>query len=151
MTKLSEHFTLEELVRSDTASARGIDNTPDADVVGRLTRSALLLEQVGAALGGRPIDIYSGYRSPALNKAVGGSSTSAHCLGYAIDLHCASAGSPFDVCNAIVKAGIAFDQLIHEFGRWTHISFDPRMRGQVLTIASVRQGYVAGIQPIRLA
>ncbi len=147
MTQLSEHFTLEELVRSASAEQRGLDNTPSSAVVDALRRSAASLEQVRHALGDQALRVTSRYRSVQVNKAVGGAVNSAHCLGYAIDfLH--PSLTPYEVCRQLLASGIAYDQLIHEFGSWTHISFDPQMRRQALTIVSSARGYLNGIQPI---
>ena len=150
-TSLSEHFTLEELIASDTARRYRLDNTPTPAVLENLRRTAQFLEDVRAALGGKPIRINSGYRSPAVNKAVGGVGTSAHCFGHAVDLLCPDFGTPFQVCQRLLQARIPCDQIIHEFGRWTHISFDPAMRHMPLTIASAKQGYLPGILPVRVA
>lgn len=128
---LSPHFTLEELTHSELAVRRGIDNTPPSDVLPRLALLAQLLEQVRAALG-CPMMISSGYRSPAVNRAVGGSAMSAHCTGLAADFIAPAFGAPQEVAHAILASAIEFDQLIHE-GTWVHISFDARKRGQVLT------------------
>lgn len=138
---LSPHFTLEEMTLSQTAVRRGIDNTPPADVVERLRKLCVeILEPARAALG--PLKISSGYRSKKLNVAVGGSTTSAHCLGYAADV------LPLRVTKMEfarwVKQNCKFDQLILEFGTeqepaWIHISCDPRNRGQVLRATS--KGY----------
>lgn len=128
---LSDHFTLEELVHSDVAARRGIDNTPPADVLPHLSTLAQALEKVRKVLGA-PMIVSSGYRSPTVNRAVGGSSVSAHCLGYAADFIAPAFGTPQEVARAIKGAGIAFDQLIYE-GTWVHLSVDPRNRGQVLT------------------
>lgn len=130
---LSEHFTLEEFTHSDTAARLGINNTPDGAMLERLKHTAEQLEAVRTLLG-HPIQVTSAYRSVALNAAVPGSSnTSAHTLGYAVDLKCPAFGSPLDVCRAIAASGIKFDQIIHEYGSWCHVSFDPKLRGQTLT------------------
>ncbi len=122
------YFTIEELCASDTARRRRIDNTPDAAKKQKLqTLIEQLLDPIRAAWGG-PIAVNSGYRSPALNKAVGGVSTSQHLWGEAADI---SVGSPadnkrlFDKIVELQKAGrIAFDQLIDESGyKWIHISY----------------------------
>lgn len=147
MTELSPHFTLEELTVSPTASARGISNMPPPEIAQRLKATAEALEAVRTLLG-HPLRISSGYRGPEVNRLVGGAKTSAHCLGYAIDFVCPEFGSPYEVCLKIWKSDLQFDQLIHEYGRWTHISFDPRMRRQPLTIASKAQGYLHQILPI---
>ena len=148
MTQLSPNFSLAELTASGTARARGLSNAADDQALANLTRTAQAMEAVRSLLGG-PIQVSSGYRSPEVNRAVGGSRTSAHCLGYAVDFTCPGFGTPFAVCNAILASSIVFDQLIHEYGAWAHISFDPRARRMPLTIASAARGYMTGILPIR--
>lgn len=128
---LTEHFTLEELTFSQMAARRGIDNTPSLEVVAHLTTLAEGLEKVRTLLGA-PIRITSGYRSPALNAAIGGAKNSAHKEGYAADFICPAFGPPISVVKAIDLSDIRFDQLIYE-GTWIHISFDTDMRRQVLT------------------
>ena len=129
--KLSRYFTLAELSESDTATRLHIDNTPSAAIVQALTETAQHMDQVRDLLGG-PVQVLSGYRSPALNTAIGGSAHSAHMSGRAVDFVCRSFGTPLQICQKIVTAGIKFDQLIQE-GTWVHISFDPQMRNQVMT------------------
>ena len=133
-----KYFTIEELCASDTAQRRGIDNTPDTAKKQKLqTLIEQLLDPIRAAWGA-PITINSGYRSPKLNAAVGGVSTSQHLRGEAADI---TAGTPaenkrlFDKIVELQKAGrIAFDQLIDESGyRWIHLSYRPTAnRSQVL-------------------
>lgn len=130
---LSPHFTLAELTVSEMAARKGIDNTPPDAVIARLKHAALGLEAIRIRLGA-PIIVSSGYRSPDLNKAVGGSKTSAHMDGDAVDFICPGYGAPGAIVSALKDSGIAFDQLIEEFGRWVHVSFAPAMRGQVLRI-----------------
>lgn len=130
--KLSTHFDLAEFTISQTASRLDLDNTPDADTIARLKITAEALEDVRALLG-KPILISSGYRSKAVNHAVGSSDTSAHVKGWAVDFISPSFGSVQAICRVLAKSGIEFDQLIEE-GSWVHLSFDPRMRGQVLTM-----------------
>jgi hypothetical protein len=150
-TLLSPHFSLDEFIRSDTAERYRLDNTPAAEVKALLQRTAQMLEQVRDLLGGRAIRINSGYRGPAVNKAVGGVDSSAHTQGWAVDFVCPDFGTPFDVCNKVLGSGLLYDQLIHEYGRWTHLSFAPTMRRQPLTIARAADGYLKGILPIRTA
>lgn len=131
---LSSHFTLEEFVVSQEAARRGIDNTPPPEVIRRLQRTAEGLEAVRIRLGAAPIIITSGYRSPDLNRAVGGASNSQHLTGDAADFICPRFGSAEVVAYAIVDSGIEYDQLIHEFNAWVHISFAKRPRHQALRI-----------------
>ena len=132
MTKLSEHFTLEELTFSATAQRKQIDNKPPAEVLDNMKRLAAGLEEVRAALGNKPMRINSGYRSPKLNRAVGGARLSAHMAGYAADFVCPDFGSPLKIVKALAATGIQFDKLIQE-GTWVHISFAPEARRQLLT------------------
>lgn len=147
---LTDHFTLEEFVRSETADKLGIDNTPDLETITRLTITAQHLEEVRVALHGLPITISSGYRCPALNKAVGGVFYSAHTQGWAADILCPAFGTPHDVIKQIIAYGIKFDQCIIESSHdvsWVHISFAPTMRQQIMT-ASGEAGamaYTSGI------
>ena len=144
MTQLSTHFTLEEMIASQEGARRGLDNTAPADVLEHLRDMCAKLEEVRALLG-RPIMISSGYRSPQINAAVGGSATSAHMYGYAADFICPSFGPPLAVCQAIEESGLGYDQLIHEFGAWTHLSFDPRSRRESLRIFKDGRGYQIGL------
>lgn len=133
--KLSAHFTLNEFIRSDKAKEKRIDNTPPPDIIARLKVTAERMEQVRDLLGGNAIHISSGYRNPVLNKAVGGTDTSDHMSGYAVDFVCPNFGTPYEICCAIRDSGLMahVDQLIHEKLRWVHISFDPQCRKQLLS------------------
>jgi hypothetical protein len=153
MTKLSEHFSLEEMTNSQTAKRQGIDNTPSADVVAQLTNLCEdVLEPLRAKYGA--ITINSGYRSPALNKAVGGVANSQHVLGQAADTELMGTDN-LEWAYMIKDASIVYDQLILEFydpniggnNGWVHVSYvkgGPN-RGEDLTIN--RQGTVRGLPP----
>lgn len=136
-TQLSPHFTLEELVISQTAARTGLDNTPPPLILPALRTTALGLEIVRhRALADRPMIITSGYRAPLVNQAVGGSKTSQHTRGEAADFICPSFGTPLDVCRRILELEdtIPFDQLIWEH-TWVHISFvQESPRRSVLTL-----------------
>ena len=96
-------------------------------------------EQVRELLGNEPIEITSGYRGPELNRLVGGVLDSDHCLGWAGD----AKHSRLSVRAAYEKiklSNIQYDQLIYEFGRWFHLSFNPRMRRQNLIAVKVAAG-----------
>ncbi|WP_293907464.1 D-Ala-D-Ala carboxypeptidase family metallohydrolase [Phenylobacterium sp.] len=128
-TRLTAHFALEELA---CTQHREIDNRPPPEVATTLRETAVSMETVRSLLGDRTISVSSGYRCPALNRAVGGARASAHLTGHAVDFNCFNLGPPIDVCRVLAASDLAFDQLIEE-GAWVHISFDPRLRQQVLT------------------
>jgi uncharacterized protein YcbK (DUF882 family) len=118
MTKLTEHFTLEELTHTDH---REFDNTPNEAETANLQRLALFLEEVKTVLGGKPIMVNSAYRSKSVNDAVGSSDKSQHRIGCAADIRVPNM-TPDEVVKAVIASGIGYDQLIREFDRWTHIS-----------------------------
>lgn len=139
--KLSEHLSLAEVIRSETAKRKGISNMPTE---AHLENFKLLAEKVFEPTRnhfGNPIHISSGYRSEALNKAIGGSKTSQHCSGEAIDID--MDGSAHGITNKMVfdyiKENLDFDQLIWEFGNdsnpdWVHVSYEStgKQRKQIL-------------------
>ena len=133
--RLSKHFTLDEFIKSATATRLGIDNTPDEKVLNCIQA---LVDNVLEPLRvhyGRPIIITSGYRCPKLNKVVGGSSTSQHVIGQAVDIRSVSDSREDnkELFDMILEMKLPFDQLINEFGYdWVHVSFGPRNRRQVL-------------------
>jgi zinc D-Ala-D-Ala carboxypeptidase len=127
MVRLSQNFTIQEYIKSQTALRQGIDNTPTEEHMGNATalfRNVVqkVRDQFGVTV------INSGYRGEALNKAVGGSSTSQHCKGEAVDIECP--GTPnYDVAKWI-EDNLDFDQLILEFytpgipdSGWVHVSY----------------------------
>lgn len=145
---MNSHFSLEELLASGTASRLGINNYPDQAAM----RNILLhlipgLEKVRVILKA-PMRINSGFRSPALNARIPGSSaTSAHTLGYAADFVCPTFGTPWEVCNRLagtLRVELDFDQIIYEYGAWIHISFDLRYR-RLLTTKLAGQPYRSGL------
>ncbi|MEZ5688681.1 MAG: D-Ala-D-Ala carboxypeptidase family metallohydrolase [Caenibius sp.] len=144
MTRLSPHFHLSEFVHSQTAARRGIDNTPPPWVVANLERLCRkVLEPVRAHFA-RPVIVSSGYRCLALNRAIGGSSTSQHCRGEAADIEVPGV-SNVDLAKWI-DGNLLFDQLILEFytpgqpsSGWVHASHGPRLRNQELTAQRVRE------------
>ena len=143
--QLSVHFNLDEATFSDTATRLGIPNLPSEVQLANMRHAAEGMEKVRDILGGKAIHVNSWLRLPAVNVAVGGSSVSSHMDGFAIDFTCSSFGEPLAVCKAIEASGLKFDQMIHEFGKWTHISFAPEMRGQKLTIFKPENKYKVGI------
>ena len=115
---LSEHFSLEELTHTDH---REYDNTPNDAELENLKRLAAFLEEVKSALGGRPVMVNSGFRSKQVNDAVGSKDTSQHRIGCAVDIRVPQL-TPDEVVKTIMASGLAYDQLIREFDRWTHVS-----------------------------
>lgn len=147
--KLSPHFDLDELIRSDYAVRHGLRNDPPEYVLKNLRVLAQRLERVRACLGA-PLLVTSGYRSPELNRAIGGSITSAHVGGLAADFICPEFGNPYQIARAIEANAdaIDFDQLIFE-GTWVHIGFTQltQSRREVLTahFAGGRVRYTSGL------
>jgi len=130
---ISTHFTLDELTFSQTAARLGMSNEPPPEVLFALKKTALGLEMV-RALVQAPIVISSGYRSPHVNRLVGGSKTSQHMTGEAADITAPGFGTAEKLVRAIVGSAIPYDQCILEFGRWCHISFSDAPRRQALVI-----------------
>ena len=136
--RLSKSFTLAELC---VTSAR-LDNTPGPKQIESLrTLATDILQPLRDAVG-VPVNVTSAYRAPEVNKAVGGAKTSQHVLGEAADIVVAGM-SPREVCETIISLSLPFDQLIQEFGRWTHVSRGPRNRRQVLTATRSTAGKVS--------
>jgi hypothetical protein len=135
--KLSQHLSLSEVIRSESAKRNGISNMP---IPLHIENFKLLAEKVFEPVRlhfGVPIHISSGYRSIELNKCIGGSLTSQHCTGEAIDID--MDGSQSGVTNKMVfdyiKDNLVFDQLINEFDySWVHVSYEStgKQRKQVL-------------------
>lgn len=131
--KLSQDFTLSEFTDSSKAKQLGIYNIPTDEERANLELLVKhVLQPLRTALG-RSIKVTSGYRSQALNKAVGGVKTSQHNEGKAADIVVAGM-TPHDVCQLVLDQGIDFDQMIEEFGEWVHISYNKEgNRKQILT------------------
>jgi hypothetical protein len=143
---LTDHFTLEELVASQLAARRRLDNRPGPAELANLRRVAALLEQIRALVGG-PLTVSSGYRSPAVNAAVGGARNSAHLQGLAADIT-APGIAPKALAALVRDSDIQFDQLIYE-GTWVHVGLSAgALRREVLT-ATFAPGGVVYSQGIR--
>jgi len=150
MIFLSQHFTLDEMVHSQTANRLSIGNMPDDEteegmaVINNLVRTAIGLEVVRKMVGG-PIVISSGYRSEKLNAAIGGASNSQHMQGKAADITAPGFGTAPQLMKLIAshRSEVYYDQLILErhnpavpTSGWVHISFDTNPRKQALVIDS---------------
>lgn len=132
--QLSPHFRLSELLDSGTARARKLSNDPSPEVLANLKLLCeQALEPIRAVVG--PLKINSGYRSDAVNKAVGGSTTSAHSFGLAADLH-PPAGCK-KLMTQIIASGVKLDQIIYE-RTWVHVGLlhpaTKAQRGQKLSM-----------------
>ena len=136
---ISEHLTLAELIRSESAKRNGITNMPPPEHIANLKLLAENIFEPIRANFRTPILISSGYRSKELNAKIGGSNTSQHSLGQAIDID--MDGTSYGVTNAdifnYIKEKLPFDQLIWEFGNdnnpdWVHVSYSGRHRKQIL-------------------
>lgn len=129
--KIGKHFTLAELTHSQAAARKGLKNDPDAAALESLQLLVRnVLDPLREALN-RPITVSSGYRSPLVNRAVGGASSSQHVLGQAADI-VVPGMHVTEVVARIRALGLPFDQLIDEFGSWVHVSHGPRNRRQTL-------------------
>lgn len=142
---LTPNFTLEELT---VTNHRTLDNTPNSSEINNLKRLAEMLEEVKTLLDGKPIMINSGFRSKAVNDAVGSKDSSQHRVGCAADIRVPGL-TPDQVVKAIIGSSIAFDQIIREFatpegGGWTHISVPnnpsgiPRKQALIIDKVSTR-------------
>jgi uncharacterized protein YcbK (DUF882 family) len=130
-----KHFTLNELTRSVTARRLGIDNTPPPAAVASLNRLVeQVLDPLREAWGG-PIHVNSGYRCPALNRAIGGAPRSQHMKGEAADI---TVGSQLDnarLYHLLMQLQLPVDQAINERDfAWIHVSCGPRNRRQYLAL-----------------
>jgi len=129
---LSRNFTLRELVRSNTAAIRGIDNTPGPEEVRALELLARRVLQPLRDAIGAPLTVTSGYRSPKLNEAVGGATSSQHMKGQAADVTAAGLSS-VELLQVVQAAGIPYDQAItYDDLPHLHLSYTESPRGQVL-------------------
>ena len=144
--RLSKNFVLSEITRSNTATRLGISNEPSKKHLENMqVLITELIQPMRDALG--PIRVTSGYRSPQLNRAIGGSAKSQHCKGQALDLQFWKNG---EMCNQeiykwVLKSGLQFDQMINEFDfAWIHISLKKeKNRKQVLEAYKDKDGDTA--------
>lgn len=137
--KISQHISYGEGIASATAQARGIKNIPPVGVLETMKHTAEKIFEPVRLHFGKPIKVSSFYRSPVLNKAIGGSSTSQHCLGEALDMDGDTYGFPSNKqIFEFIRDNLKFDQLIVEGienGRiaWVHCSIKKNgNRNQIL-------------------
>jgi zinc D-Ala-D-Ala carboxypeptidase len=137
--QLSKNLSLAEMIISSEAKRKGINNMPSEDILSNMKKLAINIFQPIREHFNQPIHISSGYRCVALNKAIGGASSSQHCSGEAMDIDMDGT----TISNAQVfdwiKHNLVFDQLIWEFGTdanpdWVHVSYEStgKQRKQIL-------------------
>lgn len=154
--QLSEHLSLSEVTRSETAKRKGVSNMPTEE---HIKNFKLLAEKIFEPIRNhfaKPIFISSGYRSAALNKAIGGAASSQHCSGEAIDID--MDGHNNGVTNKMVfdyiKDNLEFDQLIWEFGTdaapdWVHVSYESTGKQRKQILKAVRKGGATSYVPYK--
>ena len=161
--QLSKNFTLDEFLFSQTATRHGINMhvALSGPVYSNLRRLCMrLLQPLRDELG--PVIVTSGYRPPRLNRMIGGSPTSQHLVGLAADI-VVPGYTPLEVAQWIRHNTTVYDQLIHEFGEWVHVSVPARNRAarhQLLTAVRIpsalpwtkpRTRYVDGLVSLETA
>jgi len=142
--QLSKNLALAEVTRSETAKRKGISNMPTPEHLENFKKLAENVFQPIREHFGVPIHISSGYRSAALNKAVGGSASSQHCTGEAIDIDMDGTSITNAQIFNFIKDNLEFDQLIAEFPvnsnpAWVHVSYESsgKQRKQILVAKKV--------------
>jgi zinc D-Ala-D-Ala carboxypeptidase len=152
MMLLTNHFTLQELTRSAKAKQLGLDNTPPQEFIPRLIMVAEMLERIRASLRS-PVIVTSGYRSPPLNLAVGGVTSSDHTQGHAADIVVPGFGTPYTVAKLLAPRMdmLGVGQLILEGVRgkqWVHVSTHAPEKpvNRILTITDA--GVQVGVQEL---
>jgi zinc D-Ala-D-Ala carboxypeptidase len=154
--QLSKHLSLAEVSRSETAKRKGINNTPSGEHLENFKKLAENIFEPIREHFGVPIHISSGYRSKELNSAIGGSATSQHCSGEAIDID--MDGSASGVTNAqvfnFIKDNLQFDQLIWEFGSdsnpdWVHVSYETTGKQRKQILKAIKSGGKTSYAPYK--
>ena len=150
--QLTQHFTLAELTASTTAQRLRLDNTPPPELVPRLVRTAEMLERIRATLG-VPVIVTSGYRAPAVNRAVGGVTSSDHMQGHAADIVAPGYGTATQIARTLAPlvSTLGIGQLALEGVKgkqWVHVStrVPDKPANRVITITD--KGTQLGIQEL---
>jgi zinc D-Ala-D-Ala carboxypeptidase len=151
--KLTSNFSLTELTRSQTATRKGIDNTPNAEQLANLTALCECVLQPVRNYFGMVVRISSGLRVPELNSAIGGSTTSDHCKGMAADIEVPGVDN-LALAEWVVK-NLEFRQVILEFytpgipdSGWVHVSYNPSDNKKQALTATKKDGktvYLLGL------
>ena len=145
--KISDWLMLKDVMKSEIAQRKGLNNMPDADSIQNLMHWGKFIYDPLCEHFGIKLSLTSVYRSPLVNKAIGGSKTSQHCFGQAGDIDTDNWNGirNSDVFNAIRHLRLPFDQLIWEFGTdtepaWVHVSYSNRHRKQMLRAIKISNG-----------
>jgi len=152
--QLSKHLSLAEVTRSESAKRNGISNEPTAE---HLENFKKLAEKVFEPIREHfkaPIHISSGYRSAALNKKIGGASSSQHCSGEAIDIDMDGTAITNKQVFDFIKQHLEFDQLIWEFGTtsnpdWVHVSYESTGKQRKQVLRATKQGGKTAYAPYK--
>lgn len=152
--QLSKNLALAEVTRSETAKRKGISNMPTPE---HIENFKLLAEKVFQPIRehfGVPIHISSGYRSAALNKAIGGASSSQHCSGEAIDIDMDGTSITNAAVFNYIKDNLEFDQLIWEFGTdtnpdWVHVSYESTGKQRKQILKAIKKGGATSYLPFK--
>lgn len=138
--KLTEHLSLIEVTRSEYAKRNGINNMPNAEHTENLIELARkIFEPIRVQLN-KPIYISSGYRSKALNAAIGGSKTSQHTKGEALDIDQGNKKDNKEIFD-FIKDNLEFDQLINEFDYdWVHVSYNTSGKQRKSVLDAIKEG-----------
>ncbi len=155
--RLSQHILYTESIRSDAAERLGLDNTPDDEQLEAMQQLADNIFEPLRTYMRRPIAISSFFRSEVVNRTVGGSPTSQHLKGEAIDIH-APAKAEYtnaDLFYAIIKLKLPFDQLIWEYGNslnpdWIHVSYNPHGKQRKAILRAVKENGKTVYKPFKL-
>jgi hypothetical protein len=142
--QLSKNLALAEVTRSETAKRKGISNMPTPEHIENFKKLAENVFQPIREHFGVPIHLSSGYRSAALNKAVGGSSSSQHCTGEAIDIDMDGTSITNKQVFDFIRENVNFDQMIWEFGSdtnpdWVHVSYESTGKQRKQVLKAVKQ------------
>lgn len=140
--KISDHISFKEAVRSNTATRKGIENTPPQEIIEKMKITAKNVFEPVRNHFGIPIRVNSFYRSVRLNQAIGGSPWSQHCKGEAIDIDDTIGGLTNKQMFNFIKSNVDFDQLIWEFGTnqnpaWIHVSYKSPEKNRKIILRAI--------------
>jgi zinc D-Ala-D-Ala carboxypeptidase len=152
--QISKHLSLAEVSRSETAKRKGINNTPSGEHLENFKKLAENIFEPIREHFGVPIIISSGYRSKELNSAIGGSLTSQHCQGEAIDIDMDGTSITNAQIFNYIKDNLNFDQMIWEFGTdknpdWVHVSYESSGKQRKQILKAVKSGGKTSYLPFK--